>query len=335
MSSNADDKSILETRLSRILGWDDAGEEMLEMLLSMESNEDLLEYLEQLLGRSDDTIHQFITDVSKFRQGRQISSEPITPVDKLKTTLVSSDIKLMNREPKPRELKNANGSSTNQPKSSNVSKESKLKSKKATRTKPVRGKVKNQNKTSTISTDNTQAIIEEKHVVKKEIPVVTSPVVKTSIDEKISTDITSVSKIAQKIAAKPSLPKKGKAKTVCGCFGTKYKAIANCLNCGRILCEKEGYGYCPHCGSLVEKVEPTTRTGDREMDLATMHKERLLKFDREFTRRTVIYDDQSDYYSNSTSMWIDETERKVESQKDEERRQTIHERQKQTLDIVF
>lgn len=59
-----------------------------------------------------------------------------------------------------------------------------------------------------------------------------------------------------KPTTKPSaipLPPKGEAKVDCGCFGTTHRALINCLFCGRILCEREGYGFCPHCGYLVEE----------------------------------------------------------------------------------
>jgi hypothetical protein len=49
-----------------------------------------------------------------------------------------------------------------------------------------------------------------------------------------------------------SRPSRGKAKTVCGCFGTKHKALTNCLYCGRISCTEEGYDYCAFCGLMVE-----------------------------------------------------------------------------------
>jgi Putative zinc finger motif, C2HC5-type len=49
-------------------------------------------------------------------------------------------------------------------------------------------------------------------------------------------------------------PPKGKAKFECGCFGSMHKALTNCLYCGRISCEREGYDYCPFCGYLVEEV---------------------------------------------------------------------------------
>lgn len=343
MVSNQDDQTILQNRLARILGWDEAGEEMLELLVSMESDEDVLEYLEQLLGRSDDTIHQFISDISKFKEGKPISVEHITTLDELKVMPKSSqtnkdDIKYnesksidyssTNRDTKKKRDNFSN--STSKPKSSSK-KEKLLNARKSSHTKPVKGTTRIKNKTATKITDKIHTPIIENNDAKKAIPVLTSAIDKISINVQESEDKSSVSILSEK----PAPPKIGKAKRICGCFGTKCKALTNCLNCGRILCEKEGYGYCPYCNHLVERLEPTTRTGDRKNDLATIHKERLLKFDREFTKRTVIYDDQSDYYSNATSTWINESERKAESQKEEERRQKLHERQKQVLDITF
>ena len=52
-----------------------------------------------------------------------------------------------------------------------------------------------------------------------------------------------------------SRPRKGKAKTVCGCYGTKHKPLTNCLYCGRISCTMEGYDFCSFCGYMVEEVK--------------------------------------------------------------------------------
>jgi hypothetical protein len=48
-------------------------------------------------------------------------------------------------------------------------------------------------------------------------------------------------------------PPQGTASVVCGCFGTRHAALTNCLQCGRISCEREGYDFCPFCGFLVEE----------------------------------------------------------------------------------
>jgi hypothetical protein len=52
-----------------------------------------------------------------------------------------------------------------------------------------------------------------------------------------------------------SHPNRGKASKVCGCFGTKHKALTNCLYCGRISCELEGYDFCAYCGYMVEEIQ--------------------------------------------------------------------------------
>jgi hypothetical protein len=55
---------------------------------------------------------------------------------------------------------------------------------------------------------------------------------------------------------KPQPAQKGKPKVECGCFGNLHKALANCLHCGRVSCQKEGYDFCPFCENLVQPVVP-------------------------------------------------------------------------------
>lgn len=129
-------------------------------------------------------------------------------------------------------------------------------------------------------------------------------------------------------------PPKGKASYVCGCFGTVHKALTNCLYCGRISCAKEGYDFCPFCGLLVEKVQATP-PDDGVMNEAWLHKERLLQFDREFARRTVILDDQEDFYANSTSTWLTEEEKHEAQGKVEDRQNELNHRKKQTMSLEF
>lgn len=142
---------------------------------------------------------------------------------------------------------------------------------------------------------------------------------------------------------KPSQPQWGKAKFNCGCYGTKYKALTNCLNCGRIICEREGYGYCPFCGHLVEDILTTTKhlsssmthANASNLNKAILHKERLLQFDRENAQRTRVLDDQVDYYRNSTSTWLNEEEQAQAEEMEEQRRKDMHERKKPVLNIQF
>jgi hypothetical protein len=63
------------------------------------------------------------------------------------------------------------------------------------------------------------------------------------------------------------------------------------------------------------------------------HKERLLRFDRDFARRTVVLDDQADYFiSNRT--WLTDDEKAKAEEKEAQYQEKIK-RGKQKLDIVF
>ena len=112
--------------------------------------------------------------------------------------------------------------------------------------------------------------------------------------------------------AKPAVPKKtgppprGKAPFDCGCYGCLHKPLTNCLYCGRVACEKEGYNFCPFCGYLVEKV----RRPEGDVDAAWLHKEQLLQYDRDLISRSMIIDDQADYYSKD-SVWHSAEEREA------------------------
>ncbi|KAJ3009908.1 UNVERIFIED_CONTAM: Activating signal cointegrator 1 [Siphonaria sp. JEL0065] len=39
---------------------------------------------------------------------------------------------------------------------------------------------------------------------------------------------------------------------ICECLAAKHGLLTNCLTCGKIICQLEGPGPCPSCGSLVE-----------------------------------------------------------------------------------
>ena len=73
----------------------------------------------------------------------------------------------------------------------------------------------------------------------------------------------------------------------------------------------------------------------KNFDKATLHKERLLKFDRESTKRTQIYDDQADYFQNSSSTWLTADEQQDAQLKEESRRIDLHTIKKHTLNIQF
>lgn len=149
-----------------------------------------------------------------------------------------------------------------------------------------------------------------------------------------------------------SHPPKGKASVVCGCFGSLHKPLTNCLYCGRISCELEGYDYCPFCGILVEQLKGNGEGYVVFLDCCSLldafahslfaleytrseaweHKERLLRFDRDFARRTVVLDDQADFF---TTNWLTEEEKIAAEEKQAHQKEKLRTREKQTLDIAF
>lgn len=75
------------------------------------------------------------------------------------------------------------------------------------------------------------------------------------------------------------------------------------------------------------------QTTKKEMNKVIEHKEKLLRYDREFTKRTVVYDDQMDYFSNTKSTWLDEKERMEAKNLDEIEREELRKGPK--LNVIF
>jgi uncharacterized Zn finger protein (UPF0148 family) len=130
-------------------------------------------------------------------------------------------------------------------------------------------------------------------------------------------------------ATEPSKPLKGTPKIICGCFGNLHPPLTNCLHCGRISCEREGYSYCPFCNHLISQFKSNSN------DSATAHKERLLEYDRTSASRTQVHDDQEDYFVTERSMWSSAEEMEEARCLEEERRKMLHQRKNQVLDIKF
>jgi activating signal cointegrator 1 len=149
-------------------------------------------------------------------------------------------------------------------------------------------------------------------------------------------DQKSINRVKEKLQQQQQeeLPLLGKAKVVCGCFGTMHKALNNCLHCGRISCEREGYDYCPFCSYMVYEHRSNattysnsdTATNNHNNNEAWEQKERLLQYDREFAQRTIILDDQADYYNRTTSNWLNEHEQQEAQQQEQQRTDALQKR---------
>lgn len=123
----------------------------------------------------------------------------------------------------------------------------------------------------------------------------------------------------------------------CGCLATRHPLLAaapNCLNCGKIVCVKEGIGPCTFCGHALltsedinsmirslkeergkEKMDfnnashrraevassprpfaaPSTDAADATLARARQHRDKLLNFQSENARRTHIIDEAADF----------------------------------------
>ncbi|XP_060553293.1 activating signal cointegrator 1-like [Ruditapes philippinarum] len=153
---------------------------------------------------------------------------------------------------------------------------------------------------------------------------------------------------------------------ICECQAAKHKLINNCTRCGRVVCDQEGSGPCLFCGNLVctrEEEEILSRgskkseklrqflmkdnpsgllgggsmfNGDRDYlpsdrgkmkesyIKAEQHKEKLLEYDRTSVRRTQVIDDEADYFSTDSNQWLTKDDREMLRKREEELRSQRH-----------
>ncbi|XP_069621829.1 activating signal cointegrator 1 isoform X1 [Ranitomeya imitator] len=143
----------------------------------------------------------------------------------------------------------------------------------------------------------------------------------------------------------------------CECLAQKHKLINNCITCGRIVCEQEGSGPCLFCGNLVctkEEADILVRDSNKsqklrkkllggaetglKMDIlphqekqlneglerAKQHRDKLLEYDKTSVRRTHVIDDESDYFSTDSNQWLSQAERETLCKKEQELQELRH-----------
>jgi len=232
-----DARSLLEKRLGEFLGFEDESlSDILEHLLSVESERDLRDYLSQLLGSEDDGIQDFVKDIGRFQRGEPIlakaendedhRSPPIANAAEVETKPTSSAGKVTTAQDKK-------SAATNQQQKAIIKDETAT----TIRAKESQLAPLNYGKTNVVPP----------------LPQKTKTSATTKTEEATAQPAATVLSVKKK----HGLPPKGEAKRNCGCFGTLHKPLTNCLYCGRIACEDEGYQFCPFCGYLVEEVKPS------------------------------------------------------------------------------
>lgn len=330
------DLGILKSQLASLLSFDleDIGD-IFEPLLDFDSEEDLSEYMCALLGEQSDEINIFVSNMLRYQKGLGIIhsvcdnavtvSSAVAKVPSLPPQRSDPAIKKREENDRREELRLIN-------KRKEIEEEERRKS-----SEQKRRTAELENERKTTEEEEKQKILKEQRQAEEKALLD----YKRAYEEKqkhlklaSSLEKCAISEKKKKTGEVAKIKRPcGQAKIVCGCFGTIHKPLANCLHCGRISCEKEGYGYCPHCTNLIEKV--SFASNRKEFEQANLHKERLLKFDQENTKRTMIYDDQADYFQNSSSTWLTEDEQNDAKTKEERRRTNLHTIKKHTLSIRF
>lgn len=307
-------KAVLEEALGKLLGFQDGVSDVLDHLLTIESRNDLETYLNQLLGDLTPSILLFVDNVERFQRG-----EPIA----------SSDDQLSTTRPPYKDLDNENVSAsllekpTTQPQGKQQS------------SLPIR--LSKQTPSAIPSQPNQKKQQGKSRVPPPKKKPTTIAKANANSSQEVGGDKKSMA-LASSSGNQPqqvvqevqkTKPVRGKASRVCGCYGTYHQPLTNCLHCGRISCSEEGYDFCPFCGFLVEDVNDGQ---DHTDDPNWVQKERLLRFDREFARRTQIFDDQADYQGPTT--WMTEDE-KAQAEENQKRQAEALKRPKQVLNLVL
>eukprot|EP01138_Halocafeteria_seosinensis_P009411 gb/GECG01009617.1/.p1 GENE.gb/GECG01009617.1/~~gb/GECG01009617.1/.p1 ORF type:complete len:573 (+),score=103.80 gb/GECG01009617.1/:1-1719(+) len=152
----------------------------------------------------------------------------------------------------------------------------------------------------------------------------------------------------------------------CPCMATIHNLMGNCLECGKLICEREAAQLCSFCGNTLpwrvsrkaitnargraaqltrqynEEIEHERKLLFREqiddddnegVNEAIRRKNQLLHYDQTSAERSHVYDDQADYFRDSTSAWLSEEEKETAKAKEEQRRQNLHERRQNKMSL--
>jgi hypothetical protein len=69
----------------------------------------------------------------------------------------------------------------------------------------------------------------------------------------------------------------------------------NCLSCGKIICQAEPEGACSFCGFDPKMKKNQTGVTTEMLEKAVKHKNKLIEFQDNSAKRTIIYGELIDY----------------------------------------
>ncbi|XP_063268533.1 activating signal cointegrator 1 isoform X1 [Prinia subflava] len=132
----------------------------------------------------------------------------------------------------------------------------------------------------------------------------------------------------------------------CGRIVCEQEGSGPCLFCGALVCTKEEQDILQRDSNKSQKLlkklmagaensgnldaisrdllphqEARLRSG---LEKAVKHKDKLLEFDRTSVRRTQVIDDESDYFSTDSNQWLSKQEREALQKREQELRELRH-----------
>lgn len=334
-SISSPDRELLQSQLASLLLSDvEDVKDMIDYLVCFESKNDLLDHMHELLGVEEaEEVKAFVSNIERFQSGHKLHA-----FENKKSDLDFRFLEKPSDGKKPSvTIKEAIKKQEGVRKKNEDKQEVETSDHKIIRTESQSTKVKNRKSRAVkpqSPTENRKKGI-EKDYLKRDLNHRKSLEKSSQTDASIQESrIDTIVKVENKKVLKGNLLKKGKCKIICGCYGTIHNYITNCTHCGRIICEKEGYDYCPFCLNLTEDVLTTSISSIKSAEIF-QHKERLIKLDRESAKRTIVYDDQADYFENKYSSWLTESEKNIAEENDRRRRRDLHTIKKHVLRIAF
>ncbi|XP_040899900.1 activating signal cointegrator 1 [Toxotes jaculatrix] len=137
----------------------------------------------------------------------------------------------------------------------------------------------------------------------------------------------------------------------CGRIVCEQEGSGPCLFCGSLVCTKEEQEILQRDSNKSQKLRKKLMgdCGEREylphqeakmkagLEKAVQHKDKLLEYDKNSVRRTQVLDDESDYFATESNQWLSPGEREKLRKKEEELRELRHASRKDrriTLDFA-
>ncbi|XP_060924312.1 activating signal cointegrator 1 [Limanda limanda] len=137
----------------------------------------------------------------------------------------------------------------------------------------------------------------------------------------------------------------------CGRIACQQEGSGPCLFCGSLVCTREEQEILQRDSNKSQKLRKKLMgdVGERDylphqeakmkagLEKAVQHKDKLLDYDKNSVRRTQVLDDESDYFATESNQWLSPGERDKLRRKEEELREMRHASRKDrkiTLDFA-